>query len=100
MSSFTTGDTAPAFTATILSDGVPVNLAGAAVSLHLRPPSGIVLIVGAAIVSGPAGTITYQWVPGNLAEFGQWTWEVQVTYSDGRIQTFPGAPFDVDDDIS
>lgn len=98
---FTVNDTAPDFTATLLSAAAPANLLGATVALHLEPPSGRVLSVVAQIVAPLSGTIVYRWLAGDLSEAGQWHWEAEVTFADAQVQTFPGTlPFAVADEIA
>jgi hypothetical protein len=96
VSSFTAGDTAPDFTATLTSDGVAANLTGATVVLHFATPSGA-LSPAASLVDASAGTISYSWAAQDLtdARVGVWSWEAQVTFSDGKVQTFPGGSFRV-----
>ena len=102
MSDFTAGDTAPDFTAT-LENVDPVskvataaNLTGAGVVLHFATPAGS-FTATAALVSATAGTISYSWAGTDLtdARVGVWSWEAQVTFSNGKVQTFPGGSFRV-----
>lgn len=95
MATFTTGDTAPDLTGTCTSSGTAVNLTGATLALHLKKPSGASVTKAGTIVSPTAGTWSYTWVTGDLDEAGKWTVEVQVTYSNGRIQTFGPIDFAV-----
>jgi hypothetical protein len=96
VSTFTAGDTAPAFTATLTTDGAAANLTGATVVLHFATPSGA-LSPAASLVDASAGTISYSWAVDDLsdARAGVWEWEAQVTFSDGKVQTFPGGSFRV-----
>ena len=99
---FYAGDTSPAFTATLSSvDRVTkvataANLTGATVVLHFATPSGA-LSPAATVVSPTAGTISYAWSGTDLtdARVGVWQWEAQVTFSNGKVQTFPGGSFRV-----
>jgi hypothetical protein len=96
VSTFTAGDTAPTFTATLTTDGAAANLTGAAVVLHFATPSGA-LSPAASLVDAAAGTISYSWAADDLsdARVGVWSWEAQVTFSNGKVQTFPGGSFRV-----
>ena len=96
MSTFTAGDTAPTFTATLTTDGAAANLTGATVVLHFATPAGA-FTVTATVVSPTAGTISYAWSGTDLtdARVGVWQWEAQVTFSNGKVQTFPGGSFRV-----
>ena len=93
MSTFSVADTAPDFTATLTSDGTPVNLTGATVEVRFMKPSGVALHKAGTIGTPLLGTVTYTWVTGDLSEPGSWSWEVRVTYASGRIQTFIGPQF-------
>ena len=95
MSTFTTGDTAPALTGT-----VNTNLTGAALILHLRKPSGVILTLPAQVADPAAGAFSYQWRPDDLDAVGAWKVEAQVTYSDGRVQTFGPSTFYVQGQIA
>ena len=83
MSTFTTGDTAPALTGT-----VNANLTGAAVELHLRKPDGTTLTKTAQVTDPATGAWSYAWQVGDLDAAGVWEVEAQVTYSDATVQTF------------
>lgn len=95
MATFTTGDQAPDLTGTCLSNGVGAPITGATLALHLKKPSGTIVTKVGTIVSGPAGTWSYSWQPGDLDEAGTWWVEPQVTYSNGKPQTFPAVAFAV-----
>lgn len=99
---FYAGDTSPAFTATLSNVdratkvSTVANLTGATVQLHFLTPADS-LSVAASLVSPTAGTISYAWAGTDLtaARVGVWDWEAQVTFSNGKIQTFPGGTFRV-----
>jgi hypothetical protein len=100
MATFVKGDTSPPLTGTCTSNGVAANITGATLALHLKKPSGTVVTKAGTIVSGPAGTWTYQWLANDLDESGVWWVENQVTYSGGAIQTFGPSAFPVVDQIA
>jgi hypothetical protein len=104
MATFTRGDTAPDLTGTCnsVAAGVttPANLTGATATLHIARPNGTVLTVTASIVSPTAGTWAYTWVTGDLSVTGVHNLEVQVTYSNGRVQTFGPQSFEVTDQLA
>lgn len=92
---FTTGDTAPDLSGTVNTD-----LTGATLELHLKPYGGDVLTVTATATDATNGAWSYTWAAGDLATYGTWMCELQVTYSDGRIQTFGPASFKVAEQIA
>lgn len=83
MTTFTTGDTAPALTGT-----VNANLTGATIELHIKRADGTVLTVPATITDAATGAWSYEWATGDLNVRGDWKVEAQVTYSDTTVQTF------------
>lgn len=108
---FTAGDTAPPLAgicqqsvgsgcgAANIATVTPADLAGAAIELHIDCAGAITLTKTPTIVSAPDGTWKYDWQPGDLAVVGVYAVEVQVTYSDGRIQTFGPGSFRVKQQI-
>lgn len=95
MATFPTGDTAPDLTGTCTSNGVPANITGSTLALHLKKPSGTVVTKTGIVDSGAAGTWHYSWVTNDLDQAGTWWVELQVTYSGGKIQTFGPSAFAV-----
>ena len=95
LATFFTGDTSPDLTGTCTSNGVAAVITGATLALHLKKPDGTIVTKAGTIVSGPAGTWSYSWAPGDLDQTGTWWVEVQVTYSGGKIQTFGPSSFAV-----
>lgn len=101
---FTVGDTAPPLTGacqqTDTSCGTPTsvtpaNLAGAAVKLRIDC-AGVITLVRTPITTAPAdGAWEYDWQYGDLSVPGVYSVEAQVTYGDGKIQTFGPASFRV-----
>lgn len=90
---FTTkrNDTRAAIKATLKNtDGTPVNLTGATVQFIMARSNGVVLINRQAVVQdAPNGMVWFVFEPGETAEAGTFRAEFQVTYLDGRIETFP-----------
>lgn len=92
---FVQGDTAPSITATIHLEDDPttiVDLSGTNVSgvrFQMRKADDRRLTVDATatVVSGPAGTVRYDWGPNDLAVPGTYLAQWEVTYVGGRIQT-------------
>lgn len=84
-------DTAPFFTATCTdSAGDAVDISNSTVRFHMRDTSGAIKVDAAAeIVSGPAGTVKYEWTADDTDQAGFFQAEVEVTFADGTIRTFP-----------
>lgn len=81
--SLITGDTAPTLTGT-----VSANLTGATTVTHIVRPDKTVLTKAATITDAATGAWSIDWVAGDLAQVGAHYVEVQVTFSNGKIQTF------------
>lgn len=92
---FTTGDTAPDLTGTVNTD-----LTGATVELHFKPAGADPITVTPTVTDAPSGAWSYSWAVGDLASAGRWSCEIQVTYANGRIQTFGPQYFQVTQQIS
>ena len=96
--SFITRDLKDAF-------GAPVNVTGAAVKFSMRvKPAGTVKVdaASAAIVTAGTGRVRYEWTAANTNTADEYEGEFQVTYANGKIQTFPNdghIPIVVTDDI-
>ena len=91
------GDTTPPLKGKLSSDGQPVNLTGATLSVHVRKPDRSVLIISAT--GGADGIWTAPW-PGPIEAQGTHRVEVQVTYSDGQVQTFGPASLGVQPQVA
>ena len=90
------GDTEPAFTATCMDDGDPVNCTGAGLPvIHFDLPNNGVLIVTGAWVDAAAGTVRYAWGATDVAQSGDWRARVHVTFAGGGKQTFGVGVFPV-----
>lgn len=89
------GDTSPALRATLRYDDCSaVNLTGASVRFHMRQVGSTqVLIDAAAVVVSVAGVVEYRWTSLNTAAVGAYEAEFEVTYADGKIETFPSDGF-------
>ena len=86
-------DTAPALGPFTLrdADGAAVNLTGTTSrKLTVRTTGGAVLFSAPCqTIDLATGRLSYQWSAANTATAGQYEWEVEVTWGDGRKQTFP-----------
>lgn len=85
-------DTSPIFRA-ILKDGddVVVDVTGATIRFHMiNPDTGVAKVDAAAVInSGTAGDVQYEWSVGDTDTAGHYDSEFEVTYSGGRVETFP-----------
>ncbi len=101
-------DTAPALEG-VCRDGFgrAVPLTGATVVFNMRlAPAGAVKISGgamAAVGNAELGRQKYAWSASDTDTPGLYEGEVQVTFADGRVRTFPPKGFftiDITDDIA
>jgi hypothetical protein len=98
--SFLTRDLKDAF-------GAPVNVTGAAIKFSMRvKPAGTMKVTtqDGVIVNAGIGRIRYEWnsSDGDTNTADEYEGEFQVTYANGKIQTFPNdghIPIVVTDDI-
>lgn len=83
-------DTGPAIAA-ILKDGdkAVVDLTGATVRFHLKRNGTIKVDAAATIDDAGAGEVSYAWQAADTDEAGPHFCEFEVTFADGRIETFP-----------
>lgn len=83
-------DTRPALLATLkAADGTPVNLTGADVRFHMRGTAGVEVDAPADILDPEAGIVRYIWQAGDTDKAGVFDAEMEVTYSDGGVESFP-----------
>lgn len=85
-----TGDRLPSIAATLSRvDGSAVDLTGATVKFLMRRRAGLAAVVdGTAVITGTA-TVRYDWGAGETATVGTYQAEFQVTYANGKLETFP-----------
>jgi hypothetical protein len=87
-----TNDTSPKLAVTLEdANGNPVGLAGATVRFHMKAFGASTLTVDAAAVVTDAvkGIVVYSWVPADTTTAGTYYGEVEVTYGDATVETFP-----------
>lgn len=85
-------DRLPSIQASLTSGGTPVNLTTASgVKFILKLETGTVAKVNAnaVIVDAPTGVVRYDWLAIDTDTPGSYLGEWQVTWADGRKQTFP-----------
>lgn len=93
---FTEGDTARPLTGIVWADRTPLDITGSTLEAHiLRPDRETVLSVTAAITDGPAGAWEYQWADTDLSVVGTHEVEVEVTFPNGKPETFGPQKFKV-----
>lgn len=99
-------DTSPAMLATLQdASGSAVNITGGSVRFHMRPVGSTTAKVSttATIVTASTGSVRYSWASGDTDTVGAYQAEFQVTYSDGKIETFPNDGYiavEITDDIA
>lgn len=79
----TTGDTSPDLTFTVNAD-----LTGATAEVHIKKPDNTVLSRAVTVTDAVNGQGVVAWVAGDTDQQGTHAVEVQVTFSNGKIQTF------------
>lgn len=76
------------------ASGDPVNLAGCGVKFHMAPLRQPAIVSRAVhIQDAAAGEVWVVWVPGETDSTGIYRAEFEVTYQDGRRETFPNANY-------
>ena len=85
------GDTRHAIRAVLKNtQGTPVNLSGCSVSFHMAPLGRFATVSRAVdIHDALAGEVWVVFAPGETDISGVYRAEFQVTYGDGRRETFP-----------
>lgn len=85
-------DTSPVMEARILGKTQqPVSLAGATVVFNMRNAAGGVVINRAPVVvlDNAAALVRYSWIAADTARSGTYQAEFEVTFADGKVETFP-----------
>lgn len=88
------GDTSPSWDILCLDDdGNAVNVEGASVQFHARLAGSDTLKVDSAgsVVDGAAGHVRYEPTSSDTDTVGLYEVEVEMTFSDGSIETFPNS---------
>jgi hypothetical protein len=87
------GDTAPYFRARCLDGTDPVDLSTATQVRFLMSAFGGANVITASMTvedqEGNPGWVRRNWQPTDLATGGYYHAEVEVTWNDGKVQTFP-----------
>lgn len=89
-------DTSPIFQRTLLDDaGAAVNLTTATATFKMYDQLRTTEIISSAatITDAANGVVTYPWLAADTATEG-WYWaEIEVTYADSSIETFPNSGY-------
>jgi hypothetical protein len=86
------GDRLPELTATLNdSTGTAVNITGGTVEFHMRAVAGGTPKVdtAATVVTAASGQVKYVWGANDTDTAGSYYAEFEVTFGDGRKQSFP-----------
>lgn len=89
-------DTSPSIQTTLLDgNGLAVDITGnLGVTFHMRNSEGTVIIdTAATVVTADFGIVRYDWDAADTATAGTFQAEFEVTYSDGKVETFPNASY-------
>lgn len=87
-----TNDTSPKLAVTLQdANSVPVNISGATVRFHMKAFGATSLKTDApmTITNATGGIVQYSWVAADTNLAGTYYGEVEVTYPDSSIETFP-----------
>jgi len=90
----TQNDTSPSLKATLKDGtGAVIDLTGATCKIHVMALGGTVLKVNAlTTIAVPAtGVVQYDWLAADTTDFGTFSIQFEVTYSNGAIETFPNS---------
>jgi len=83
-------DTSPTFRATLVdADGAAVNVTGAAARLHMSNEKGVKVDAAMTLDTPLSGIVTYAWQVADTDTAGFYDAEIEVTFSDSTVQTFP-----------
>jgi uncharacterized protein YfaS (alpha-2-macroglobulin family) len=83
-----------------LSEDTPASLVGAAAVVHVTRSDGTSISRVGTTTPSVQGGVSMDWEVGDLTVAGIWQVEVEVTYANGRVQTFGPARFAVRDQLA
>ena len=87
-----TNDTSPKLALTILNaSGGVVDLSGASAKFHMKAFGASSLKVDsvATITDADDGEVQYDWLPSDTDTAGTYYGEIEITYGDASVETFP-----------
>lgn len=86
-------DTRPLYDGYCEVDGSAISLDGATLVFKMRDSSGVLKVNAAATADADQvtnkGLFVYSWLPADTDTAGTFLAELEVTYGDGTVQTFP-----------
>ena len=87
-----TNDTSPKLSVTLTDAlGTPIGLAGCAARFHMKAfgASSLKIDAEASIEDAVNGIVEYSWQAGDTDTAGTYYGEIEVTYGDNTVETFP-----------
>lgn len=87
-----TNDTGPVLSVTLTdANGNGIGLAGASARFHMKAFGATSLKIdeAATIIDDVNGVVKYDWVAGDTDTAGTYYGEIEVTYGDATVETFP-----------
>ena len=100
-------DTAPSIRATLKDgDDQVIDLTGATVRFHMRTIGGTTAKVDSevsVVIPATDGIVQYDWIAADTDTIGTYQAEFEITYTNGRIETFPNNGYirvEITDDIT
>ena len=87
-----TNDTGPVLSVTLTdANGNGIGLAGASARFHMKAfgATSLKIDAPATIIDGVNGVVKYDWVAGDTDTAGTYYGEIEVTYGDATVETFP-----------
>lgn len=85
-------DTRPVLEATLTAaDGSAIDLTGATCRFHMATPSAVKIDAVADVHDAAGGIVRYTWQEGDTDTSGRFQAEIEVTYADGGVETFPNS---------
>lgn len=93
-------DTAPPLAATLEVGGSPDDLSAATVRFHMVDSAGGIVVDAAANndqngdgSDGTKGHVSYDWQAADTKDAGLFRGELEVTFPDGTVRTYPGETY-------